>query len=424
LFANGVRYFKNCHTDYHSTNKTISMTTKIIDECIEHVLKLQVNNYVYPQNASQLLPIQIVLHIVEQATAMFKTLPNILQLQGPIYILGDLHGQLTDLQFILKSILQINNCKSKEEEETTRQQYENASLLDLYKQHLIINNNNKNNNNNDNDQAVLPFQLLCLGNYINRGKYSVEVMCLLLSLKLKFPSQVHLLKGSHEDLFLARIYGFRDELKYKYMQDEQQLQQQQKLEVPLASYQSTSSTKKLAQIWKPFQQLFTSLPVCAIVDDCFFCVNSGISPEAPTLQHIANVNRFTCSLDSGIVCDLLNSDPTKVSYQDEEEEEAAAMANPNEKKPKGVKWLDNTCGISFDFTVWATREFLSQKNDDKKKLSLVIRSHQVVQNGVEWMHNGLLVTVYSASKYCNNEFDNRGGFIEIDELSNVKRYVM
>ena len=48
---------------------------------------------------------------------------------------------------------------------------------------------------------------LFLGNYVDRGMYSLEVICLLMALKLKFKDQIHLLRGSHEDIRINKIYG-------------------------------------------------------------------------------------------------------------------------------------------------------------------------------------------------------------------------
>jgi protein phosphatase len=52
---------------------------------------------------------------------------------------------------------------------------------------------------------------LFLGNYVDRGKFSLEVICLLFTLKIKFPFQIHLLRGAHEDIRINRAYGFAEE---------------------------------------------------------------------------------------------------------------------------------------------------------------------------------------------------------------------
>jgi serine/threonine-protein phosphatase PP1 catalytic subunit len=57
---------------------------------------------------------------------------------------------------------------------------------------------------------------LFLGDYVNRGRQSVEVICLLLAMKVRFPNQIVLLRGNHETQAITRIYGFFDEVKRRY----------------------------------------------------------------------------------------------------------------------------------------------------------------------------------------------------------------
>lgn len=115
----------------------------------------------------------------------------------------------------------------------------------------------------------------------DRGKQSPETICLLLSFKIKFPENFFILRGNHECASINRIYGFYDECKRRYN----------------------------VKIWKTFTDCFNCLPVAAIIDEKIFCMHGGLSPDLNSMEQIRRIMRPTDVPDTGLLCDLLWSDP-------------------------------------------------------------------------------------------------------------------
>ena len=161
---------------------------------------------------------------------------------------------------------------------------------------------------------------LFLGDYIDRGKQSIETVCLLLCYKIKYPENFFLLRGNHECAQINRIYGFYDECKRRYS----------------------------IRLWKVFSDVFNCLPVAALIDEKIFCMHGGLSPELRNLEQIKNIMRPTDVPDTGLLCDLLWSDPER-----------------------GVEeYGDNDRGVSFTFGENVVRKFNS-----KHDLDLICRAH-------------------------------------------------
>ncbi|OIW02700.1 hypothetical protein TanjilG_29476 [Lupinus angustifolius] len=200
---------------------------------------------------------------------------------------------------------------------------------------------------------------LFLGDYVDRGKQSLETICLLLSYKIKYPENFFLLRGNHECASINRIYGFYDECKRRFN----------------------------VRLWKAFTDCFNCLPVAALIDDKILCMHGGLSPELTHLDEIRNLPRPVAIPDTGLLCDLLWSDPGR--------------------DVKG--WGMNDRGVSFTFGPDTVAEFLA-----KHGLDLVCRAHQVVEDGYEFFADRQLVTIFSAPNYCG-EFDNAGAMMSVDE---------
>jgi serine/threonine-protein phosphatase PP1 catalytic subunit len=246
------------------------------------------------------------------AREIYMTQPVLLELEAPIKICGDIHGQYYD-------------------------------LLRLFAYGQFPPDSN----------------YLFLGDYVDRGKQSLETICLLLAYKIKFPENFFLLRGNHECASINRIYGFYDDCKRRYN----------------------------IRLWKTFTDCFNCMPVAAIIDEKIFCVHGGLSPDLENMEKVRRIPRPTDVPDQGLLCDLLWSDP--------------------EKQISG--WGDNDRGVSFTFGSDVVTSFL-----EKFDLDLICRAHQVVEDGYEFFAKRQLVTLFSAPNYCG-EFDNAGAMMSVDE---------
>lgn len=121
-----------------------------------------------------------------------------------------------------------------------------------------------------------------MGDYVDRGYFSVETVELLLALKARYPDRIVLLRGNHESRGITQVYGFYDECMQKY-----------------------GSTNA----WKYFMDVFDCMSIAALIDNKVLCVHGGISPFIRTIDHINSIYRFQEVANEGLYADLLWSDP-------------------------------------------------------------------------------------------------------------------
>ena len=242
--------------------------------------------------------------ICHRAREVFLSQPALLELEAPVKIVGDVHGQYTDL------IRMFEMCG-----------FPPSS------------------------------NFLFLGDYVDRGKQSLETILLLLCYKLKFPENFFLLRGNHECANVTRVYGFYDECKRRCN----------------------------VKIWKTFIDCFNTLPIAAIVAGKIFCVHGGLSPALSHMDDIRNIARPTDVPDYGLLNDLLWSDPADMEQD----------------------WEANERGVSYCFGKSVITDFLATHDFD-----LICRAHMVVEDGYEFFNDRVLVTVFSApnvSRWSNSE---------------------
>jgi serine/threonine-protein phosphatase PP1 catalytic subunit len=257
---------------------------------------------------------QDILFVLSQVYPLIKQEPNLLKLSAPIYICGDIHGQYADLLQLLK--LGELPPKSK---------------------------------------------YLFLGDYVDRGDNSIEVILLLFCLKIRFPKHMYMIRGNHECENVNRIYGFYDECKNRYSLD----------------------------IWKKTNICLMYLPLAATINSKIFCVHGGLSPELTFIEQINKLPRGKPIPDNGILCDITWSDPA-----------------PNGRQNN--KWSHNDRGVSFVFNSDVVKDFSKRNNID-----IICRAHQVVETGYQFSYNKKLVTVFSAPNYCKS-YGNSAAMMKVE----------
>ena len=221
--------------------------------------------------------------VCHAARDVFLSQSSLIEISPPVKIVGDVHGQYTD-------------------------------LLRLF------------------DMCGFPPQAnyLFLGDYVDRGRQSLETILLLFCYKIKYPENFFLLRGNHECANVTRVYGFYDECKRR------------------------TSIK----MWKTFVDVFNCLPIAGVVASKIFCVHGGLSPSLNDMNDIRAIERPTDVPDYGLLSDLLWSDPSE----------------------NVVDWEDSERGVSYCFGKSVIQDFLA-KND----FDLVCRAHMVRRGAILWL---------------------------------------
>jgi diadenosine tetraphosphatase ApaH/serine/threonine PP2A family protein phosphatase len=240
-----------------------------------------------------------------QITSLLSQLSDVLFQEGtvhplslPITICGDIHGQLYD-------------------------------LFELFRVSGDVDRN----------------RYLFLGDYVDRGYYSLQTFCYLAALKLKYPDRIFLLRGNHECRQVNQLYGFYDQCIEGFSH---------------------------AGIWRLCNEVFDLLPIGAIVDSKIFCVHGGLSPDIKLYEQIPLLDRQEELPSSGPLADLTWSDPDDIDG-----------------------WLANQRGAGWLFGRRPTHEFCHNN-----KLTLIARAHQLAMSGYHYhFDEQQLVTVWSAPNY-------------------------
>jgi len=255
---------------------------------------------------------------------------SLVQVPLPCRVYGDIHGQLLDL-------LEFFNAFS----------WPDKRRGDIFSMNYVF-----------------------LGDFVDRGAYSCDVVCLLFSLKILYPTRIFLVRGNHEDRLMNVNYGFHADCTRKFGHDGE-------------------------DIWERVNDVFEFLAIAALVEGTILCIHGGIGDSISLLddlrgipkpiQVVGEIDASTTRRDR-MVLDALWSDPT------DNDKVLGVHASPRGK---------NTCRFGPD----RVQEF-----NRRNGLKLIIRAHECVQHGYEYFAGGQLLTVFSATNYCN-QYNNDGAMV-------------
>ncbi|GMT17410.1 hypothetical protein PFISCL1PPCAC_8707, partial [Pristionchus fissidentatus] len=257
--------------------------------------------------------------------------PPLVRCSIPCVIVGDLHGQYVDL-FRMFSYFKI-----------------------------------------DSKPGWLTQRYVFLGDYVDRGSQSLEVIVFLFLLKIKFPKSIFLLRGNHECKPINRVYGFLQEL-------------EQRFEKEIAN-----------DMFHMFNEAFTHLPFACLVGSAILCMHGGISEKLTSLEAIEQIPKPLIDPNTHqLACDLLWADPMIGLYG----------------------FRDNAVrGVSVHFGSDVLHATL-----DRLGLQMIVRGHQMMMNGFNFFGERFskksLVTVFTAPSYYPDR-PNRGAVMIVRENGKV-----
>ncbi|GAA6032522.1 hypothetical protein JCM8097_004798 [Rhodosporidiobolus ruineniae] len=273
------------------------------------------------------------LFILREATKILREEPNLLEVDAPITVCGDIHGQYFDLMKLFEV---------------------GGNPADT--------------------------RYLFLGDYVDRGYFSIECVLYLWALKIWYPNTLFLLRGNHECRHLTDYFTFKLECKHKYSED----------------------------VYNACMDSFCTLPLAAVMNKQFLCIHGGLSPELNTLDDLRTINRFREPPTHGLMCDILWADPL---------EEFG-----NEKNSDGFVH-NHVRGCSYFFTYTAACQFL-----ERNGLLSIIRAHEAQDAGYRMYRKTKttgfpsVMTIFSAPNYLD-VYNNKAAVLKYENnVMNIRQF--
>ncbi|XP_017773342.1 PREDICTED: uncharacterized protein LOC108560344 [Nicrophorus vespilloides] len=224
-----------------------------------------------------------------------------------------------------------------------------------------------------------PCGLLFLGDYVDRGLYGLEVITYLFCYKVLYPNKINLIRGNHEIRDIQRVFTFHGECLFKF------------------------GEKVGEQVWENINTVFDTMPLAGIIDGKIFCCHGGIPPPwlCPIATAINNIPNPLPQPDiqSSLAWELMWNDPIKDCHITPEVDV--------ELKANDGFAMNVRRGTAHVFNCDGLERFLNING-----FSHVVRAHEMVIAGYNVLHKGKLLTVFSTSKYNNQ--NNEAACILVD----------